>query len=78
MCETINLNVFDDDDRCNECFKIIITLSFSRLPVLLICTYDYVVTGEIRILNNFLGTNPEIIMHTFIREVVMHGSTVGK
>ena len=55
MCETINLNVFDDD-RCNECFKIIITLSFSRLPVLLICTYDYVVT-EIRILNNFLGTN---------------------
>ena len=56
MCETINLNVFDDDDRCNECFKIIITLSFSRLLVLLICTYDYVVT-EIRILNNFLGTN---------------------
>ena len=51
MCETINLNVFDDD-RCNECFKIIITLSFSRLLVLLICTYDYVVT-EIRILNNF-------------------------
>ena len=53
MCETINLNVFDDD-RCNECFKIIITLSFSRRLVLLICTYDYVVT-EIRILNNFLG-----------------------
>ena len=53
MCETINLNVFDDD-RCNECFKIIITLSFSRLLVLLIYTYDYVVT-EIRILNNFLG-----------------------
>ena len=66
MCETINLNVFDDDDRCNECFKIIITLSFSRLPVLLICTYDYVVT-EIRIQNNFLGTNPEIVMRTFIR-----------
>ena len=56
MCETINLNVFDDD-RCNECFKIIITLSFSRLLVLLICKYLLLmlVETEIRILNNFLG-----------------------